>query len=160
MVSRFHSRRVAAALLGLSLASTSACDSLLDVESPGRVPADALADPSLIPGLSAAAIQTLQCGVMAFAATGGTLSGEYWSANQFVNNHVWEWRAIVEIKGNPGSCNSARNSTFMGFYTPLQQARFQLEDTFTRAEAFTDAEVPNRGRILTEMRAYAGYAYL
>lgn len=160
MLQRVHSRRVAAALLALSLASTAACDSLLEVDSPGRVPADALADPSLIPTLSAAAIQTLQCGVMAFAATGGMLSGEYWSANQFVNNHVWEWRAIVEIKGNPGSCNSARNSTFMGFYTPLQQARFQLEDTFTRAEAFTDAEVPNRARILTEMRAYAGYAYL
>jgi hypothetical protein len=48
----------------------------------------------------------------------------------------------------------------MGFYTPLQQARFQLDDAFTRAEAFTDAELPNRGRIMTEMRAYGGYAYL
>jgi hypothetical protein len=160
MLSRLHSRRVAGALLVMSLGSTAACDSLLDVESPGRVPVDALADPSLIPTLSAAAIQTVQCGAMAFAATAGMLSGEYWSGNQFVNNHVWEWRAVVEIKGNSGSCNSARNSTFMGFYTPLQQARFQLEDTFTRAEAFTDAEVPNRGRILTEMRAYAGYTYL
>jgi hypothetical protein len=46
----------------------------------------------------------------------------------------------------------------MGFYTPLQQARFQLDDTFSRAEAFTDAQVPNRALILTQMRAYAGYA--
>jgi starch-binding outer membrane protein, SusD/RagB family len=160
MQSRVHSRRVAAALLALSLGSTAACNSLLEVESPGRVPVDALADPSLVPSLSAAAIQTFQCGAMAFAATGGMLSGEYWSGNGFVNNHVWEWRAIVEVKGAPGSCASARNSTFMGFYTPLQQARFQLEDTFTRAEAFTDAELPTRARILTEMRAYAGYAYL
>jgi hypothetical protein len=160
MLSRFHSRRVATALLALSLGSTAACNSLLDVESPGRVPVDALADPSLIPTLSAAAIQTFQCGAMAFAATGGMLSGEYWSANGFVNNHPWEWRGIVEIKSNPGSCVTTRLSTFMGFYTPLQQARFQLDDTFSRAEAFTDAEVPNRGRILTEMRAYSGYAHL
>jgi starch-binding outer membrane protein, SusD/RagB family len=160
MLSRFHSRRVATALLALSLGPTAACNSLLDVESPGRVPVDALADPSLIPTLSAAAIQTFQCGAMAFAATGGMLSGEYWSANGFVNNHPWEWRGIVEIKANPGSCVTTRLSTFMGFYTPLQQARFQLDDAFTRAEAFTDAEVPNRGRILTEMRAYGGYAYL
>ena len=41
----------------------------------------------------------------------------------------------------------------MGFYTPLQQARFQLDDTFSRAEAFTDAEVPNRGRIRTTCEA-------
>src|SRR5918992_3483529 len=166
MLSRFHSRRVAAASLALSLGSTAACNSLLDAESPGRVPVEALADPSLIPTLSAAAIQTFQCGVMAFAATAGMLSGEYWSANQFVNNHPWEWRGIVEIKGNPGSCDATgnnavgRNSTFMGFYRPLQLARFQLDDTFSRTEALTDAEVPNRGRILTEMRAYGGYAYL
>jgi hypothetical protein len=86
------------------------------------------------------------------------LSGEYYSANGFVNNHPWEWRGIVEIKDNPGSCNFTRTSTFMGFYTPLQHARFQLEDTFKRAEAFTDADAPTRAKVMTEMRAYAGYA--
>src|SRR5918997_363563 len=160
MTAHFNARRAATALFALSLASTAACNSLLDVESPGRVPEAELADPALAPGLAAAAIQTFQCGAMAFAATGGMLSGEYLSANAFVNNHIWEWRGIVEIRGAPGSCEVGRNSTFMGFYTPLQQARFQLDDTFERAEAFTDAELPNRARILTEMRAYAGYAYL
>jgi hypothetical protein len=166
MLSRSYSRRVTSALLALSLGSTAACNSLLDVDSPGRVPADALTDPSLIPTLSAAAMQSLQCGAMAFAATGGMLAGEYWSANGFVNNHPWEWRGVVEIKSNAGSCDATgnnavgRNSTFMGFYRPLQLARFQLDDTFSRAEALTDAEVPNRARILTEMRAYGGYAYL
>jgi hypothetical protein len=165
MRSQFHCRAVAAALLATSLASTAACNSLLDVDSPGRVPTDALDDPGLIPGLAAAAIQTLQCGAVTFAASGGMLSGEYWSANGFVNNHIWEWRGVVEIRGAPGSCDQTggnavgRNSTFMGFYTPLQQARFQLDDTFERANGFTDEQVPNRGRILTEMRAYAGYAY-
>ena len=134
MLSIFHGRRVATALLPLALGTTTACDSLLEVETPGQVPVDALADPSLIPTLSAAAIQTFQCGVMAFAATGGMLSGEYWSSNAFVNNHPWEWRGQVEIRSNPGSCVVGRNSTFMGFYTPLQQARFQLEDTFARAD--------------------------
>src|SRR3712207_5922771 len=160
-----HGRRSAMALLVLSLASAGACNSLLDVESPGRVPVDALDDPALVPGLAVAAIQTFQCGAVAFAATGGMLAGEYWSANGFVNNHTWEWRSVTDIRGAPGSCDQTgngavgRNSTFMGFYTPLQQARFQLDDTFERANGFTDAEVPNRARIMTEMRAYAGYAY-
>jgi hypothetical protein len=48
----------------------------------------------------------------------------------------------------------------MGFYTPLQQARFQAEDAFTRMSAFTDAQVPNRQRYMVEMRAYGGYAIL
>ena len=47
----------------------------------------------------------------------------------------------------------------MGFYTPLQQARFQLDDAAARFATFTDAQVPNRQRYLAEMAAYAGYAY-
>ena len=152
-------RRVPTALLALSLAMIAACNSLLTVDNPGRVPADALTDPTLAPVLEAAALQQLQCGFAQFAATGGMLSGEYLSSNGFVDNHPWEWRGVVEIKGAPGSCPGARGTTSMGFYTPLQQARFQLDDLASRLEAFTDAQVPNRQKILTEMAAYAGYAY-
>jgi len=153
-------RRLAAAFLTLGMVATSACNSLLAVDNPGRVPVADLDDPSIMPILEAAAIGTFECGAVNYAATAGMLSGEYWSANGFVNNHPWEWRGIVQIKGEPGSCNYNRMSTFMGFYTPLQQARFQLEDTYARVEKFTNAQVPTRPKILAEMRAYAGYAYL
>jgi len=157
---QFHSGRITSTLLVLSLALPAACNNLLDVETSGRLPVDALDDPALIPNLAAGAIQTLQCGAMAFAATGGMLSGEYLSGNGFVNNHIWEWRSITDIKANPGTCNVGRTTTSMGFYTPLQQARFQLDDTFGRGEKATDAQVPNRALILAQLRAYAGYAYL
>jgi starch-binding outer membrane protein, SusD/RagB family len=157
---RTSSRRGALALLGLALAASTACNSLLTVDNPGRVPEASLNDPALMPILEAAAIQQFQCGVNAFAATGAMLSGELLSANGFVNNHPWEWRGLAEIRNEPGSCNTTRASTFMGFYTPLQQARFQLDDTFERLEQFTDAQVANRTRFMTEMRAYAGYSYL
>ena len=147
-------------LLTLGMMATSACNSLLSVDNPGRVPDTQLDDPALAPILESAAIGTFECGAVTYAATAGMLSGEYWSANGFVNNHPWEWRGVVQIKGEPGSCNYNRASTFMGFYTPLQQARFQLEDTYTRVEKFTDTQVPTRAKILTEMRAYAGYTYL
>ena len=146
--------------LAVALTATTACNSLLAVDNPGRVPDSDLSDPSLAPILESAAIGTFECGVVNYAATAGMLSGEYWSANGFVNNHPWEWRGVVQIKGEPGSCNYSRTSTFMGFYTPLQQARFQLEDTYNRVEKFTAAQVPTRDKILTEMRAYAGYAIL
>jgi hypothetical protein len=147
-------------MLGVLLAATTACNSLLTVDNPGRVPEEALNDAALMPILEAAAIQQFQCGINNFAATAGMLSGEFLSSNGFINNHPWEWRGAAEIRNEPGSCNTGRASTFMGFYTPLQQARFQLDDTFARLEQFTDAQVANRGRFLTEMRAYAGYAYL
>jgi len=152
-------RRLSAALLALTLAASTACNNLLAVDNPGRVPAEALADPALIPILEAASLQQFQCGFAQFVATGGMLSGEYLSANAFVDNHPWEWRGDPEIRGAPGTCPTSRATTSMGFYTPLQQARFQLDDAAARANDFTDAQVPNRTRILAEMRAYAGYAY-
>ena len=148
-----------AALLALTLAASTACNSLLTVDNPGRVPADALADPALMPIIHAAALQQFQCGFAQYVATASMLSGEQLSANGFVNNHPWEWRGAAEIRSEPGSCPAGRAVTSMGFYTPLQQARFQLDDTFTRMSEFTDAQVPNRPRSLTELRAYAGYAY-
>jgi hypothetical protein len=80
------------ATLALALVAISGCNKLLDVSNPGSVPAESLSDPVLAPALAAAAIQTLQCGVMQYAATAGMLSGEYLSSNGFVDNHPWEWR--------------------------------------------------------------------
>ena len=153
-------RRICLAVALASVSGVGACNSLLDVDNPASVPDDALSDPALMPALVAAALQTLQCGVVNFVGTAGMLSGEYLSANGFVNNHIWEWRGIVEIKGEPGGCNFGRGTTSMGFYTPLQQARFQLDDTFKRLDAFTDAQVPNRALMMAQMRAYSGYALL
>jgi hypothetical protein len=147
-------------LVAFAVISLTACNKILDVENPGSVPAESLVDPTLAPALAAAAMQTLQCGVIQYAATAGMLSGEYLNANGFVDNHPWEWRGITEIKSAPGNCNYGRGTTAMGFYTPLQQARFQLDDAFNRLEAFTDAQVPNRALLMATMRAYSGYASL
>jgi hypothetical protein len=152
-------RRLNAALVGAVLATTTAaCDKLLDVDNPASVPIEALDNPALMQTLEAAAIQQFQCAFANFIPTVGVLAGEYWVSNAFVNSHPWEWRGVVQIKGTGGSCGN-RNDTSLGFYTPMQQARFQLDDLFTRASEFTDQEVPNRQRMLTEARAYAGYAY-
>ena len=148
------------AIFGFALFGITACNSLLEVDNPGSVPAESLSDPALAPALAAAALQTLQCGVIQYAATAAMLSGEYLNANGFVDNHPWEWRGVVEIKGAPGNCNYGRGTTAMGFYTPLQQARFQLDDAFNRLDKFTDAEVPNRALLMAQMRAYSGYADL
>lgn len=152
-------RSLTGALAATLVASTTACDKLLEVTNPSNVPIEALSDPALMPTLEAAAIQQFQCAFANFVATAGMLSGEYWSANGFVNNHPWEWRGVVQIKSEPGSCPT-RNATSMGFYTPMQQARYQLDDLHARANSFTDQQVANRSRMLTEARAYAGFAYL
>lgn len=159
-MSYIFTHRSTRALLAFALIGLGACNSLLDVDNPGSVPAEALSDPALAPALAAAALQTLQCGVEQYAATAGMLSGEYLNANGFVDNHPWEWRGVVEIKAAPGSCAFGRGTTAMGFYTPLQQARFQLDDAFNRLDKFADADVPSRASLMAQMRAYGGYADL
>src|SRR5688572_29024 len=151
-------RRFSAALVAAVMTTTAACDRLLDVDNPASVPIAELDNPALMQTLEAAAIQQFQCAFANFVATAGVLSGEYWVANGFVNSHPWEWRGVVQIKGTGGSCGN-RNATSLGYYSPMQEARFQLDDLFARASEYTDEEVPNRQRMLTEARAYAGYAY-
>lgn len=143
----------------LALAGTAACNTLLGVDNPGRVTANALTDPALAPILQAAALQSAQCAFNNFAATNGMLAGEYHSANGFVNNHPWEWRGVIEIQNEPGSCVSSRTATSMGYYTPIQQARFQLEDQFARLSGFTDQQVSGRQRMMAEALLYAAYMY-
>src|SRR5678815_382075 len=98
------SRYMARSALTLALASTVACDSLLSVDNPANVPEETLTDAGLVPVIVAGAMQTLQCGAENYAATAGMLSGEYLAATGLVNNHVWEWRGIIEIKAAPGDC--------------------------------------------------------
>src|SRR5215218_5179564 len=106
---RRPARRVAlAGALALALAATTACSDLLTVDNPSRVPTTLLDDPALMPILEAAAIQQAQCGMTIFAATGAMLSGDLLSANNFVNNHPWEWRGNAEIRNEPGSCTVTR----------------------------------------------------
>ena len=153
-------RRLTVTLVAaLTTTTTVACDKLLDVENPASVPIEALDDPALMQTLEAASIQQFQCAFVNFVGTAGVLSGEYWVSSNFVNSHPWEWRGVVQIKGTGGDC-PGRNATSLGFYTPMQQAQFQLDDLFERASKFTDAQVPNRQRMLTEARAYSGYAHL
>jgi len=152
-------RRLTAALAVALTTTTVACDKLLDVENPASVPIEALEDPALMQTLESASIQQFQCAFANFVGTAGVLSGEYWVSSNFVDSHPWEWRGVVQIKSTGGSC-PGRNATSLGFYTPMQQAQFQLDDLFERASSFTDAEVPNRQRMLAEARAYSGYAHL
>jgi len=153
-------RRLTATVVAALMTTTAACDRLLDVENPASVPIEALDNPALMQTLESASIQSFQCAFQQYVGTVGVLSGEYWVSSNFVDSHPWEWRGIVQIKGTGGSCPNNRNATSLGFYTPMQQAQFQLDDLFERVSKFTDAEVPNRQRMLAEARAYSGYAHL
>jgi hypothetical protein len=150
---------VARAAMLLGLAVSTACSGLLDVTNPGVVKSGDLSDPALAPTLDAAALGTFDCAFAQYAATAGVLTGEYEVSNSFVDANQWGWRG-VEVKTQPGTCPGSRATTSLGFYTPLQSARFQSEDAAKRITAFSDADVPNRAKMLAELTAYAAYSYV
>jgi len=121
------------------------------------VPTSALSDPALAPTLDASALGAFECAFANYIVTAGTLTQEYITSNSFVDSNIWGWRG-VETRTAPGSCPGTRTATSMGFYSPMQQARFQAEDAVTRISAFTDDQVPGRVNMLAELSAYEGSA--
>jgi len=153
-------KRTVNAVAALSFALwLTACNSLLDVTTPGRVTAESLNDPTMAPVLEATAIQNFQCAFASWVTTAGVMSGEYIVSNNLVNSNMWGWRG-VEIRTAPGACATVRTATDLGYYTPMQSARFTNEDATARISTMTDAQVPGRQKILAEMAAYAGWSYI
>lgn len=144
---------------GLAFAFTAGCNDLLTVDNPGRVPASTLNDPALAPTLDAAALGQFECAFAQYVATAGVLTDEYEVSNFFVDGNIWGWRG-VEVKTAPGSCPTSRTTTSLGFYSPMQEARYLAEDAAARISGFTDAQVPGRVKMLAELNAYAAYAYV
>ncbi|HKO14887.1 MAG TPA: RagB/SusD family nutrient uptake outer membrane protein [Gemmatimonadaceae bacterium] len=151
--------RASMALAAGALAALAACDSLLSVDNPGNVPAASLDNPAMAPILDVSALGQFECAFTQFILTGGVLSGEYDVSTYFVDANQWGWRG-VETKTQAGSCPGSRTTTSLGFFAPMQEARFMAEDAVRRISGFTDAQVPDRVKMLAELSAYAGYAYV
>jgi len=142
-----------------ALTAAAACNRLLEVDNPGRVPVESLSDPSMAGVLDASALGSFECAFAQYVATAGVLSGEYVISNFFVDSNIWGWRG-VEILTAAGSCPTARTTTSLGFYAPMQTSRYLAEKAITTISDFTDAQVPNRTRMLAELNIYDGYAYV
>lgn len=146
------------ALIGALLLTTAACDGLLDVEIPGSVEESDLNNPALAPTLFNSALGLFECAFVNYVATVGVLTEEYVVSSGWLNDNIWGWRGI-ELNSAAGGCSNNRDASGFGAYTPLQAARYFLEDAISRIESFDAAEVPNQGAMVAELTAHAGYAY-
>jgi hypothetical protein len=152
-----RARVVLAALAGLAL---SGCESLLDVEFPGRIPAEQINNPTLAPVLVRSVIGDVECAYNNYVAATSIHSDEYETSNSNVPGANWGERSITADEDDyvVAPCEG----TFLGFglHAPMQTARFQAEDIFARLNAWTDEEVPNRKALLATVRTYGGFPYL
>jgi len=147
----------AAAVVPLALA---ACNSILDVQFPGRVPAEKVDDPSLATVLVDGVIGDLECAYNNYVAGNASHSDEYETSNSNVPGANWGERAITADEDDyvVGPCEGIFLS--FGLHTVMHTARFQAEDVFNRLNGWTDAQVPNRKVLLATVKAYGAYPYV
>jgi len=146
-------RFAAAALIGVTV---TACDSLLDVTLPGQTPAEALDNPASSALLVSSAQGDFECAFSNYALLSGIVAGEIMGAQSSLSMIPYQRRNVRPIDTGFGEDGCGGPS---GLYTPLAVARFTADDAFQRLEAFSDAEVPNRARLMARAALYGGFAY-
>jgi hypothetical protein len=154
-------RRVGTAVLApLTTLALGACSGLLDVQFPGRIPAEQVDDPSLAAVLANSVVGDFECAYNNYVAASSIHSDEYETANSNVPGANWGERSITADTDDYviGLCEG----TFLNFglHQPMQTARFQAEDVFKRLGDWTDAQVADRKDLLAMVRTYGAFPYL
>jgi starch-binding outer membrane protein, SusD/RagB family len=145
--------------LGLVLLTgATGCDSLLEVSNPGAVQAEDLNNPGLAATLVNSALGHYECALTSYIVSVSLLSAETINASSWLDINPWGWRGM-ELQTTTGGCATGRNSTGLGAYTALQQARFMAEDAGRLISGFPDGQVAQKNEYLGLLSAYAGYSW-
>jgi hypothetical protein len=149
---------VGAAAAGMLLL---ACNTsrLLDVNAPNSVPVSLFEGPTSAALMVNSAIGDFECAFGAAVLIEGVISDELADAQLGAAQWPYDRRdANTLTNGIYGTSGCASNQG-PGIYTPLSTARFDADNAITHLTAWTDAQVPNRATLITQMSLYAGFSY-
>lgn len=141
---------LAAALAG----AAAACDDLLEVDTPSRIPAEELENPGNAALLVNSAIADFECAFGSYVVLGGLIGEELVDATQTADRYPYDRRDISPADRR----YSVNGCVALGVYTPLQSARSAADNVLASLEGWTDAEVPGRALLTTRAALYAGYS--
>jgi hypothetical protein len=163
MLNRLHRHRWlrgSRVALGLgSLQLLQACQGVLDVSLPGKVPESALASPGLATTMVNGVQADFECAFSEYVHDTGLWSNEL--LNSSANGEVVGWGARLSSYDNGIlSCQSAPATLGnYALYVPLQTARVQAENAITTLGGFSDTQVPTRTTLTAAAATYAGFTY-
>lgn len=146
-------RALVAVVAALTLA---ACDSLLDVEAPSRIPAENLQDPSSAALLLSGAVGDFECAFQSYVVMSGLLGEELVDATQTADRWPYDRREVQPSDRRYGEFGC----TALGVYIPLSTARWTTENILAKLQGWTDAQVANRTAMIARAAAYSGYSHL
>jgi len=149
---------VVAALLALT--ALAACEGILDVEFPGRIPAEQLDNPTLAPVLATSVMGDLECAYNNYSMASAVHSDEY-EGTSTDNLAIALANRGITVDQNAYAAGGCESGAFfsVGLHLPMQTARFQSEDIFNRLNGWTDVQVASRTKLMAMVRAYGAFAY-
>jgi starch-binding outer membrane protein, SusD/RagB family len=142
--------------LGAVMAVATACGNPLEVETTSRIPAENVEVPANAQLLVSGAIADFECAYSAYVVQSATVGEEFIYAQQTADRVPSDRRNTLptDTRYATSDCVS------LGIYTPLQTARQSSETALGYLKIWTDAEVPNRTKLIAFTAAYSGYSYL
>ena len=141
----------------LLLSALAACDSLLDVPVPSRIPAGPLETPSNAVLLTNGAIGDFDCALGSFIIVGGELTDELEDATETAARWVYDKRSVPTDQ----ELYAIADCDDEGTYIPSNRARESADNVLRILQNATDAQVPTgvrRDSLIATLAAYAGYA--
>jgi hypothetical protein len=150
--------RVAA--VTLTFGTLTACENLLQVETPSRVPFDAFLNPANADLLVTSVKTDFECAFGIYIVAGG-LIGDEWQDSQLAAA-LWPYdRRTSNPSGDQYATSGCTGGqTDVGLYTPLQTALFLGDTATVILSGFSDLQVTNRAEKIAIVRTYAAYAVL
>jgi len=144
-----------AAAVGLGLLSAcSNFDRLLTVQTPSRLAESSYLVPANAALISASAVADYECALGGYAVASGMAAGELFDATQTAARWNYDRRNVeaVDAQYSTAGCEG------IGVYTPINTARYTNDQAVAKLEEWTDAQVPNRQRLLATNAAMAGFS--
>jgi hypothetical protein len=128
----------------------------LDQQNPGQLSTETLFVPANAQLLTNGAISDFECAFGKYVVANGLLADELITAIAQTVNYDYERRTLAT--SSPVGTNACATVQQPGVFTPLSTARGSADTALARLEGWTDAEVPNRQRLIGQLAAYAGYS--
>lgn len=156
MRTRITGLRAARALLAAALLAgpLAACEDLLDIDPPSRVPAEGIETPGNAQLLVNSAVGDFECALGSYIVMGALIGEELEDALQTADRFPYDRRRFTSSDRR----YAVNDCDALGVYMPLQRARASADNAARLLEGWTDAEVRDRTALLATAYAYAGYA--
>jgi O-6-methylguanine DNA methyltransferase len=129
----------------------------LKQENPGQLSTETLYVPANAQLLTNGAIADFECAFARYVVGSGLLMDELITAIANTANYDYERRTIQSNAAGYGTNTCGGTNQQPGIYTNLSIARAVADTAMAKMEGWTDAEVPNRTRLIGQLAAHAGH---